>query len=761
MSGYDQHSLDRLTPSYLASFGLREAPFADAHDDRFFFLEPERAQRLNILQHMVQYSDLLLMVTGERGSGKTALMQRLLQNLSEQWQVCQIPANTMMDAEQLLFQIGRGFTVENLPQTSAELQEQLYQRLAGLHERDRIPLLVIDDAHELSQDALEMVFQLADVETAGGKLVRVILFCEPQIETMLDAPSISALRDRITHHMEMPGLSEEETAEYIKHRLAVSGFDGTSPFTPKMVKKIYKGSQGQPGKINMLAHELLEKGDVAVAETDDVVFEAEVRNAPVTKYLTPLRIVLGSAAIIIIGLVLFYQKDINRVFAGKVDQQILEANLPNPNKQSTTSSVDNRMAKTPAPDIAAPPVTSVKEKIIALQPDTMALDSMDKQAAPAVQKDPASYAVSTKQETPETAPQSSATNTTKTVAVTAEAADLMAASATPAEKLEIQGILPQPIIGSHQRQTVSILGSGFNKDTRVRLQWGRRNKLLSNAQVIFESPERLNIVITTGTEADDWKVNVVNGKQVSNSYTFSVLTPPRDTHSVADGQKWINQRPAAHFTLQLLSVSQLGAVERYIKKNHLDGNDIAIIKTLVKGQRHYVLIKGEYASREAAQAATRRLPAAVQKSRPWIRVFKDLQQQLKSTRAVVRQASSRPVAPRSAISLLKNDTIPAGLAEQTAWLWSQDPSNFTLQLFGTYQRDSIKQFIQQHRLAGKVAAFKSRRNGRDWYVLVYGSYPDRVRAKQAINRLPTSLSRAVPWVRSFASIHESLQDAAR
>lgn len=747
MSSYDQHSLDRIEPSYLASYGLREAPFAYSHDDRFLFLEPERAQRLNMLQHMAQYSDLLLMVTGERGSGKSALMQRLLHSLDEQWQVCQVDANTMMDAEQLLFQIARGFAVENLPQTSAQLQEQLYQRLASLHERGKVPLLVVDDAHELPQDALEMLFQLADVETSGGKLVRIILFCEPQIKTMLDSPAIASLRDRITHSMEMPHLNEAETAEYIKHRLAVSGFDGTSPFTPKMIKKIYKGSQGLPAKINVLAHESLEQGDIAVEED----IPEEVYTPARERRITPLHMLLGGVVVIIVALVLVFQDDINKVFNGQVDRELLEANLP---KADAVASADVEPVPEPEPKVAEAPASSpVKEKVIALKPDAMALDAIAEK--PVKDQDKAVFAANNETALPQTTAPAS-------IAETASPAPDLLDTARPATAvLEITGIEPQPIIGSHKRQTVSVLGSGFSKDSQVRLQWSGRKKILSRAQVILEDQGRLNLLINTGTKRDDWKVTVLNGKQASNTFTFNVLPPPRDTHSVTDGQKWINKQPAGHFTLQLLSVLQLNAVEKYIKQHNLDGDDIAIIKTLAKGQRRYVLTKGDYDSREQAQAGVQALPAAVQKAKPWIRPFKDLQSQIKSSRPSPVPVNRTSVAPRSAIALLQSANIPAELSQQTAWLWSQDPRHFTLQLFGTYQRDSVKGFIEQHKLRGKVAAFKSQRNGRDWYVLVYGSYADRNAAKQAISRLPASLRKSAPWVRSFASIHEVLQGAVQ
>lgn len=742
MSDYDQHSLDRLEPAYLASYGLREAPFSEVHDDRFLYLEPERAQRLNMLQHMVQYSDLLLMMTGERGSGKSALLQRLLQSLSEQWQVCQVYANTMMDAEQLLFQIARGFAVENLPQTSSQLQEQLYQRLASLHERDKVPLLIVDDAHELPQDALEMLFQLADVETSGGKLVRIILFCEPQIETMLDSPSIASLRDRITHRLEMPVLNESETAEYIKHRMAVSGFDGTSPFTPKMIKKIFKASHGLPAKINVLAHESLEEGDIAIVENDEDSLEPQERR------ITPLHMLLGGVVVIVVALVLVFQDDINRLFEGQVDHELLEANMPKAEPELMAEAEPIIEPTTPVTEPKA--VKPLKEKLIALKPDAMALDALEEVPVNEQENDQAVFAGTTESSATETAAKTTNTGPAE------QAPDLLATPVVATSTLEISGVEPQPIIGSHKRQTVSILGNGFNKDSKVRLEWSGNKKVLSRAQVILEDPSRLNLLITTGIKADDWKVVVLNGKQASNTYTFNVLPPPRNTHSVTDGQKWINRQPADHFTLQLLSVYQFNAIEKYIRQHNLDGDDIAIIRTFAKGQHRYVLTKGVYASRDAAQAGVQTLPSAVQKAKPWIRAFKDLRSQIKTAKTTAAKSTTTVAAPRSAISLLQTSKVPTGVADQTAWLWSQDPRHFTLQLFGTYQADSARHFIQQHKLSGKAVMFKTLREGRDWYVLVYGSYTDRSKAKQAIRGLPKSLASSSPWVRSFASVHEVL-----
>ena len=135
-----------------------------------------------------------------------------------------------------------------------------------IHHNDQVPILIIDDAHELPGDALMTIFHLADTYVNNENMLRIILFCEPQIEKILNSKEVRSLRDRVTHTMDITALNETTTAEYIKHRLAVSGFTGASPFTPKMIKKIYKTSRGLPGKINEFAQQMLEHGEIIEPE---------------------------------------------------------------------------------------------------------------------------------------------------------------------------------------------------------------------------------------------------------------------------------------------------------------------------------------------------------------------------------------------------------------------------------------------------------------------------------------------------------------
>jgi DamX protein len=105
-------------------------------------------------------------------------------------------------------------------------------------------------------------------------------------------------------------------------------------------------------------------------------------------------------------------------------------------------------------------------------------------------------------------------------------------------------------------------------------------------------------------------------------------------------------------------------------------------------------------------------------------------------------------------------TAPA-MTDDLAWLRSRQPSHFTLQLLGVRERAAIDQFIRVHRLKGKYAVFARDLNGKPWYSLVYGDYPDRDAALRGRAALPASLRGASVWPRTFASVWEQLPTAGQ
>ena len=741
MSTYDTEQLDRLEPAYLANYGLSKSPFSNLHDDAFLYLDAERAQRLNLLQHMTQYSNLLLIVQGERGVGKTSLLTRFIKNAAENWEICEVTANPMMDAGMLMFQIAQGFGLQQLPHDSGELQEMLYAQIAKLHHQDEIPILVVDDAHVLAKDALLAIFHLADTQVEDANLLRIILFAEPQIEKILNAKDVRPLRERITHTMAIPPLDEDTTAEYLKHRMAVSGFNGGSPFTPKMVKRIYKASGGIPERINQLAHETLDKGDFEREEVEDIV----VTKQPRRQYKTS---VLIAVAVVVVALVLVFQNRINRLFNDKPAQT---KTLPIPLAEKAPEIEPQPQAKpqaqpTPTPETTVPeqpPLAAdttakeqapLQEKIIPLQPTppTQSAEPNPAPPQPAKQAVPVPVTPAVPQATEQPKPE---------IAVT-----------PPASPVRVQNIVPDPVPASNAQQTITVNGEGFTPDSRVFVSWANKDHEIPAARVKAINDNQLQVILTVGTQHDKWQLHVVDAKHGnSNTLTFHVATASLIRNQAQE--QVLAQEPDS-FTLQLFGSHDLKNAQAFIRQHKL-GKQANYFVSEHKGKDWYSVIYGVYPNQAAATAAIKTLPASLKKIKPWVRRYDDIQASINASRKLKHKQTTPVVksAPIFTTALPKH----ADEKQYESWIWSQDPRYFTLQLMGAREIASVKKFLRQYRhLDGHAIYFHTRHDGRDWYAVVFGVYPDKQKAREAIKRLPAALQKASPWIRSFASIHAEL-----
>jgi len=259
-----QRNTPNMDAPCLSRLGLMRDPFPDAIDDALFFADAPRTQHLDLLHHLTQHSELLLLVTGERGAGKTSLLRQFVAQANESWRICVVDANPMMYRDQLLRQIYKGFGLAERSGGGHDLALTLLQEQLGRWQRGaEVAVLIVDDAHELPLPAFELLMRLAEASTNGNKLVRLVLFCEPQIESLLAAPQIQPYRHRVTHTLTLAGFSLEDTANFIRHRLGAAGLSDDSPlyqnnpFSPAALTRIAKLSQGLPAQVSRLATEAL------------------------------------------------------------------------------------------------------------------------------------------------------------------------------------------------------------------------------------------------------------------------------------------------------------------------------------------------------------------------------------------------------------------------------------------------------------------------------------------------------------------------
>lgn len=227
--------------NYRSALGLNRDPFAPEPDAKFYYPFESFKQRLQVLKHLVQGTDLLVLVIGESGSGKTTLLHRYLVTSDLQWKADRIHTD------------GTSTSDKPAPGQEAESYPIFVQQDA------KDPIVIVDDAHKLPEKDLSFLLRKALVPRSSHKIKRLVLFGEPILSTYITALSESTASDIAINKVSMPVLTRAEADAYLQYRPALAGHAGKSLFKPSVVRVIHKKSAGLPGGINEHADRWLNK----------------------------------------------------------------------------------------------------------------------------------------------------------------------------------------------------------------------------------------------------------------------------------------------------------------------------------------------------------------------------------------------------------------------------------------------------------------------------------------------------------------------
>ena len=238
-------------PSYLTLLALTVAPFNQEDDSNFFFKSEQIEQRINLLQHLIRASDKVALLFAEKGFGKSALLLQLQQVMAEDVRICCIDAQSFLDSKELILHCLRTFGADdNDIRLSSNHLELLQQRCLSLQNFNIKPLLLIDDADQLSEDNLTVILDWLSWQGDDRFLLQAILTAKNAM------PELNTVHGRI-QRVDLPTFTEAELSAYLAYRLAAAGYQGKLPFKPKVLKQIFKKSGGNPELINQLAHQEL------------------------------------------------------------------------------------------------------------------------------------------------------------------------------------------------------------------------------------------------------------------------------------------------------------------------------------------------------------------------------------------------------------------------------------------------------------------------------------------------------------------------
>lgn len=246
---------------YLKYYELTLPPFDLTPNPRFLFHSAKHREAINHLLYGIRERKGFVQLTGEVGAGKTTLCRALLEQLDEHFSTALL-LSPVLDANELMKAIAAefGLTVKGLDrlETLAAINDFLIRQV----ERGRDCVLIIDEAQNFSDDLLEQVRQLSNVETDDRKLLQIVLIGQPELRDRLNNPRLRQLRQRITVRYHLKALTRPETSGYIRHRLQLAGANGRPAFSGPAVWRIFRYSGGVPRLINAVCDKALLAGFV-------------------------------------------------------------------------------------------------------------------------------------------------------------------------------------------------------------------------------------------------------------------------------------------------------------------------------------------------------------------------------------------------------------------------------------------------------------------------------------------------------------------
>jgi type II secretory pathway predicted ATPase ExeA len=238
-------------------FGLNENPFSVNPDPRYLFQTREIEEALACLTYGVQRRRGFILLTGEVGTGKTTLLNKLLDQLRGERVTTAFIFNPRLNVIEFLHYVLADFGIACESYRKGEILLQLNQWLVERYRSGETAVLIVDEAQNLSLEVLEEIRLLTNLETSTEKLLQIVLSGQTELEAFLKQPALRQLRQRITLRCRMTPLNLRDTRGYISERLRIAGTQGDPIFGPGAIEMVFRYSGGIPRVINLLCEHAL------------------------------------------------------------------------------------------------------------------------------------------------------------------------------------------------------------------------------------------------------------------------------------------------------------------------------------------------------------------------------------------------------------------------------------------------------------------------------------------------------------------------
>ena len=242
---------------YKEFYGLKANPFNVNPDPRYLFLTRHTEEALACLTYGIQSRKGFVLLTGEVGTGKTTLINKLLEWLRLQQVSTAFIFNSRLNVTQFLDYMMADFGIPCDSKAKSQILLRLYNWLLDRYRAGETAVLIVDEAQNLSDEVLEEVRMLTNLETFTEKLLQIVLVGQPELEYRLKQPQLRQLRQRLTLRAKTYPLTLDETKAYIQQRLRIAGSNGQEIFDPEAVVAVHRCAAGIPRVINLVCEHCL------------------------------------------------------------------------------------------------------------------------------------------------------------------------------------------------------------------------------------------------------------------------------------------------------------------------------------------------------------------------------------------------------------------------------------------------------------------------------------------------------------------------
>src|SRR2546427_11066136 len=263
---------------YEPFFGLDSSPFGLTPNPRFLFRSRVHHEILSLLLYGVTTSKGVMLLLGDVGTGKTTLCRALLRELPAEAESVLV-LNPHLSETELVGAILDDLGLERRGSTRGELMTVLSQHLLAAGGEGKTVVVVVDEAQQMSVEALEQVRILSTLEAPDRKLLQIVLAGQPELEAKLARPDLRQLNQRVGVRCRLRPLAERETFRYVEHRLRAAGLGGSLPFTWAATALVHRYSGGVPRVINFVCDRALSTAFAGRQRKVDVgTVKAAIRN---------------------------------------------------------------------------------------------------------------------------------------------------------------------------------------------------------------------------------------------------------------------------------------------------------------------------------------------------------------------------------------------------------------------------------------------------------------------------------------------------